>query len=67
MVQSRIFKCTSNIVDSTGQGSCLLVDGEEGVSVDSNICGKEVVFYCLAVVGLKLRKQPNIERLQKVC
>ena len=49
------FKCTGDIIDSIGQGPCLLVDWEE-VSVDSNICGKEVVLYCLAVVGLKLRK-----------
>ena len=61
------FQCTDNIVVSIGQGSCLLVDREEEVSVDCNFLGTEVVYYCIAAVGLKSQKQPNMERLQNVC
>ena len=49
---SALFKYTGNISSSIGQGPCLLVDGEGEVSVDSNIRGKEVVFYNLSVVRL---------------
>ena len=40
---SAFFECTGNI-SSIGQGLRLLVDGEEEVSVDSNISSREVVF-----------------------
>ena len=49
---SAFFECTGNIGNSIGQGPCLLIDGEEEVSVNSNIRGKEVVFYSLSVVRL---------------
>ena len=52
MVQFCIFEYTDNIGNSIGQGPYLLIDGEEEVSVDSNIRGKEVVFYSLSVARL---------------
>ena len=52
MYNSAFFEYTGNIGNSIGQGLCLLVDGEEEVLVDSNIHGKEVVFYSLSVPRL---------------
>ena len=37
---STFFECTGNTADSVGKDSCLLVDGEEEVSVDSDISGR---------------------------